>query len=87
MLPSDTTESLNRCCKELDAGRRRRDILKLLLYAARRDHVSNWIVATSAALSASREKLNRLCARRSRLRRALPLQVPCQADETVGGRP
>ena len=62
-----------KCCQDLAGEGRKRDTLKRLLVHAKQASLTRWSDALSAELTKTRRDMNRLYARRTRLRGALGL--------------
>jgi hypothetical protein len=65
------SNAYSNCCGELECKRHQRDTLKRLLDHARSTGLSNWCEMFGRELMITRQHINRLFARRARIRRAL----------------
>ena len=68
---SSLLTSVQNCSDALEGQRHQRDKLKFLLNAAKRDKMPTWISYLSEQLASTRVRIQRLCARRSRLQHKL----------------
>lgn len=68
---SNTADRFRSCCEALEFQRNQRNMLKYFLSAAKRDELPGWISFLSAPLDATRKRVQRLSAQKSRLSRRI----------------
>jgi hypothetical protein len=65
--------ALRRCSDDLDQARHRRRFFQSILEEAKREHAEQSIAVIRRWLPKSRREINRLCAKRTRLRQQLEI--------------